>query len=271
MSFAIPADINSWDRLRTAEFYHRDLGWAIHALCPPNRGQDHERGKKPIAKGWRSHTAAEVTPDYLREHFANGSNFNLGVVVRGPFVHVDLDSKPDAGESVRTWLSSQPQLAAIPRERTGGGAHLVFVCRDLPEGVAKAKKAITAQVNGSVTAEFYADGMNLVVSPSVHKSGARYVWDVTGEIPEVSWAQIRQWFGFAEPAGSEARASAEGKAVVGALQGRAPLARCGGACSARPTCSATASTRTPANGRCAARGRAIIPARKAATVATPTP
>ena len=200
MSFSIPADINSWDRLRTAEFYHRDLGWAIHALCPPNRGQDHERGKKPIAKGWRSHTAAEVTPDYLREHFANGSNFNLGVVVRGPFVHVDLDSKPDAGESVRTWLSSQPHLATIPRERTGGGAHLVFICRDLPEAVAKAKKAITAQVNTSVTAEFYADGMNLVVSPSVHKSGARYAWDVTGEIPEVSWSQIRQWFGFEEPA-----------------------------------------------------------------------
>ena len=203
MSFAIPADINSWDRLRTAEFYHRDLGWAIHALCPPNRGQDHERGKKPIAKGWRSHTAAEVTPDYLREHFANGSNFNLGVVVRGPFVHVDLDSKPDAGESVRTWLSAQPQLATIPRERTGGGAHLVFVCRDLPEAVAKAKKAITAHVNANVTAEFYADGMNLVLSPSVHKSGARYVWDVTGEIPEVSWAQIRQWFGFEEPAGAK--------------------------------------------------------------------
>ena len=200
MSFSIPADINSWDRLRTAEFYHRDLGWAIHALCPPNRGQDHERGKKPIAKGWRSHTAAEVTPEYLREHFANGSNYNLGVVVRGPFVHVDLDSKPDAGESVRTWLNSQPQLATIPRERTGGGAHLVFVCRDLPEPVAKAKKAITAQVNANVTAEFYTDGMNLVLSPSVHKSGARYVWDVTGEIPEVSWAQIRQWFGFDEPA-----------------------------------------------------------------------
>ena len=203
MSFSIPADINSWDRLRTAEFYHRDLGWAIHALCPPNRGQDHERGKKPIAKGWRAHTAAEVTPDYLREHFANGCNFNLGVVVRGPFVHVDLDSKPDAGESVRTWLAAQPQLAAIPRERTGGGAHLVFVCRDLPEPVAKAKKAITKQVNEAVTAEFYTDGMNLVLSPSVHKSGARYLWDVTGEIPEVSWAQIRQWFGFEEPAGAK--------------------------------------------------------------------
>lgn len=203
MAFSIPAEINSFDRLRTAEFYHRDLGWAIHALCPPNSGPDHKRGKNPIAKGWRSHTAAEVTPDYLREHFANSSNFNLGVVVRGPFVHVDLDSKPDGGESVRKWLADQPHLAAVPRERTGGGAHLVFICRDLPEPVAQTKKAISTQINGGVTAELYTDGMNLVVSPSVHKSGVRYEWDVFGEIPEVSWTQIRGWFGFNEPAQSK--------------------------------------------------------------------
>ena len=89
----IPADINSWDRLGTAQFYHRELGWAVHALCPPDRGEENERGKKPIAKGWRAHTAAEVTPDYLAKYFANGSNHNIGVVVRAPFVHVDLDSK----------------------------------------------------------------------------------------------------------------------------------------------------------------------------------
>lgn len=65
--------------------------------------------------------------------------------------------------------------------------------------MAKAKNAITTQITDAVTAEFYTDGMNLVVSPSVHKSGARYAWDVMGKVPEVTWAQIRQWLGFAEP------------------------------------------------------------------------
>lgn len=198
-SFSIPAEINGWDRLHTAQFYHRDMGWAIHALCPPDRGDEHERGKKPIAKGWRAHTAAEVTQDYLAKYFANGSNHNLGVVVRSPFVHVDLDSKPDAGASVRAWLETQPQLAAVPRERTGGGAHLVFLCTDLPESVAKAKKAITTQIADSVTAELYTDGMNLVLTPSVHKSGHRYAWEITGDIPETSWEQLKKWFGFVEP------------------------------------------------------------------------
>jgi DNA polymerase-1 len=199
MSYSIPSDINSWDRLKAAQFYHRDLSWAVHPLYASDKGAENERGKKPISKGWRKHTAADVAPGDLGKHFANGSNHNLGVVVRPPFVHVDLDSKPDGGESVRIWLNTQPGLAAVPRERTGGGAHLVFICRDLPEPVAEANKAITAQVNPAVNAEFYSDGMNLVLSPSVHKSGAKYSWEVTGEIPEVSWAQLKAWFGFDEP------------------------------------------------------------------------
>jgi len=199
MSFSIPPEINSWDRYRAAQFYHGELGWAVHALCPPNKGQDKERGKKPIARGWRDHRAAEVTPEYLREHFSNGSNYNLGVVVRGPFVHVDLDSKPDGGQSVRQWLEGQPDLLDVPRERTGGGAHLIFICRDLPESVSKNKKSIASQINEAVTAELYTDGMNIVVSPSVHKGGTRYEWEVTGTIPEVRWDQISRWFGFNDP------------------------------------------------------------------------
>src|SRR5207247_2564374 len=35
--------------------------------------------------------------------------------------------------------------------------------------------------------------------PSVHKSGHRYAWEITGNIPEASWEQLKQWFGFAEP------------------------------------------------------------------------
>ena len=196
----IPGDINSLSRLEASQFYHGRLGWAVHALCPPDRGDENERGKKPISKGWRDHNAAEITPDYLAKYFANGSNHNLGVVVRSPFVHVDLDSKPDAGESVRVWLESQPHLSTVPRERTGGGAHLVFICHDLPESVAKSKKAISNQITPAVTAELYTDGMNLVLSPSVHKSGHRYAWEITGEIPEITWDRLKQWFGFADPA-----------------------------------------------------------------------
>ena len=199
MTASIPSDINTLDRLAAAQFYANTLGWAIHPLLPPDRGDHHERGKKPILKGWRNHTASEISPDFLTKYFANGSTHNIGCVVRAPFVHVDLDSKPDAGASVMAWLATQPDLAAVPRERTGGGAHLAFICRDIPEEVMKAKKAPTCQINDAVTAELYLDGLNLVLSPSVHKSGHTYSWEVTGDIPEVKWADLCRWFGFAAP------------------------------------------------------------------------
>jgi DNA polymerase I len=196
---AIPADINSLSKLEAACFYHSRLGWAVHPLVPPDRGDPQERGKKPVLKGWRDFRAAEITPDFLTKYFANGSSHNLGCVVRAPYVHVDLDSKPDAGASVRAWLDSRPDLAAVPRERTGGGAHLVFLCRDLPEDVLRAKKAPVAKINEAVTAELYVDGLNIVLSPSVHKNGHTYSWEVTGPIPEVAWAELSAWFGFAAP------------------------------------------------------------------------
>lgn len=199
MTASIPPNINSLDRFAAAQFYATTLGWAIHPLLPPDRGDHHERGKKPILKGWRNHTAAEISPDFLTKYFANGSTHNIGCVVRAPFVHVDLDSKPDAGASVMAWLATQPALATVPRERTGGGAHLAFICRDIPDEVIKAKKAPTSQIDDAVTAELYLDGLNLVLSPSVHKSGHTYFWEVTGDIPEVSWHQLCGWFGFSAP------------------------------------------------------------------------
>jgi DNA polymerase I-like protein with 3'-5' exonuclease and polymerase domains len=203
MTFAIPSTINELDRLAAAQFYHDQLGWAVHPLMPPDRGDEQERGKKPLLKGWRNHRAEEVTQDFMKRHFNGTSHTNIGCVVRPPFIHVDLDSKPDAGESVRAWLAEQTDLASTPRERTGGGAHLSFICRDLPESVLKSKKAITSQINDKVSAELYFDGLNIVLSPSVHKSGHRYIWEVTGNIPEVSWQQLRQWFGFETPEGTK--------------------------------------------------------------------
>jgi len=199
MTASIPDTINTLDRLAAAQFYANTLGWAVHPLLPPDRGDPRDRGKKPITKGWRKHTAADISPDFLDKFFGNGATYNIGCVVRPPFVHVDLDSKPDAGASVMAWLATMPELAAVPRERTGGGVHLAFICRDLPAEVAKMNAAPTCQINDKVAAELYLNGLNLVLSPSIHKSGHRYTWEVTGDIPEVKWADLCRWFGFSAP------------------------------------------------------------------------
>ena len=199
MTASIPSNINSLDRLASAQFYATTLGWAVHPLLGPDRGDPYERGKRPILKGWRSHTVSEISPDYLTKYFGGGSTHNLGCVVRAPFIHVDLDSKPDDGASVQAWLATLPDLATVPRERTGGGAHLAFICRDMPEEILKARKAPVCRINDKVSAELYLDGLNIVLSPSVHKSGHTYIWEVTGDIPEVKWADLCRWFGFSVP------------------------------------------------------------------------
>lgn len=197
--FAIPAEINTWDRLTAAKFYVEELHWAVHHLYPPDKGTEKERGKKPWCKGWRDHRAQDVALADLADVFGGGSRNNLGVVLRPPFVAVDLDSKVDGGESVRAWLAQWPELAQVPRERTAGGVHLHFLCHDVPAHVLQVTKAPTVEINKRVTAELYVNGLNLALTPSIHKSGHHYTWEVTGEFPEVNWAQLCEWFGFQKP------------------------------------------------------------------------
>ncbi len=198
MKLFIPSDINDLGLKQAAEFYC-GLGFAVHPLQSPWTGPKKGRGKKPLLSGWNMHRPEDVTPDFLEKHFGKGSMNNIGHVVRGNFIHVDLDSKPDEGASVRAWLSKQLPLESIPREGTGGGAHLLMICPDLPTSVMSLKKALVNQINSSVTAELFTDGMNIVLSPSSHSNGTAYRWEVTGEIPVIPWESVSRWFGFEDP------------------------------------------------------------------------
>jgi len=198
-SLAIPQDINDYDKHRAAKFYFEELGWAVQPLYAPDKGTELEKGKKPLLKGWKSHTTAEIEPEFFDKYFSPASTNNIGCVVRAPFVVVDLDSKPDKGASVRAWLEGQSDLATVPRERTGGGAHLFFICHDIPEEVLQAGEALAIDINDKVQAELFSNGLNIVLSPSIHKWGHQYHWEVTGEIQAVKWADLCRWFGFQTP------------------------------------------------------------------------
>ena len=198
-------------KLGAARCYRDHLSWAVHPLRGPTdkRKGETARGKAPLHENWPEHTVANVTDAYLEEHFGNGYDANLGIVVRQPHVCVDLDSKADKGESVRAWLGKHPELAHVPRERTGGGAHLHFRCPDLPAITKDGKpynQRLVSKLDDHTTAEFFFDGLNIVVSPSRHASGALYSWEVVGEIPEVKWEQLKEWFGFRLPDDAEPQA-----------------------------------------------------------------
>jgi DNA polymerase-1 len=178
------------------------LGIPVHPCYRPDEGRATERGKKPRFTGWKQWTAEDFTAATRREYFDCERPSNLGCVVRSPLVIVDLDSKADEGRSVAEWLAGQPGLASVPRERTGGGAHLWFICRDLPQFQDSRgnpyEKNLVAKLNATVTAELIFSS-NVIISPSVHPNGTEYRWEVTGEVPEISWAQLQDRFGFTAP------------------------------------------------------------------------
>ncbi len=198
---AIPSHINELGRFEAAQYYVEALGWAIQPLYGPTQGRGRERGKKAVLKGWKHHTLEDATPEFIARYFGGKKEYNLGCAIDGDFVHVDLDSKADKGASVMEWLAGVPGLAEVPRERTGGGVHLVFRCRDLPASVLMAKSALVSEISETITAELFFAGLTIVLSPSVHASGHQYHWEVTGEIPLVSWADLQASFGFREKGG----------------------------------------------------------------------
>jgi DNA polymerase-1 len=188
-----------------AMFYWQGLGWAVQPLYGQNARNcgPKQAGKAPILENWTSHTANQITEPLLAEWFNGEEYHNVGVVVRPPYIVVDLDSKHDQGDSVRKWLATQNNLANVPMEETTGGAHLHLICRDLPVFKNAAgrlyKKALACKVNEHVDAELFFNGQNIVVSPSIHPSGKSYSWRVTGPIPEISWQELQQVFAFKAP------------------------------------------------------------------------
>ena len=189
----VGTDKPSGNLLEAAKFYRDRWGLVVHPLFGPEQGGEKERGKRPK---WAGYTKPDYrgcdTDEALEAAFANGEPSNLGVVVRRPHVIVDLDSKQDGGESVRAWLAEHPELGNAPREKTPGGAHLHFICHDIPT---ETKAKLEAKLNDKVMAEVFIGPANVVVSPSVHATGARYEWEHFEAPPEVEWKFLATAFG----------------------------------------------------------------------------
>ena len=190
--------------LLEAILLYRTLGLAAYPCLGPTEGPIRERGKRPRFSGWTQWTVGDLSDAIINRFFGPGAAkpSNIGNRIVPPLIAVDLDSKADAGDSVREWLANQPALAGAPRERTGNGAHLWFICRNLPRFTNKSgapyDKPIFAQINALVHAELFHCG-NLVLSPSVHACSTVYTWEQAGPPPEVTWAQLQEWFGFEDP------------------------------------------------------------------------
>ncbi len=187
-------------------FYRDSLGWQVYPVHPPGAKCDFP-GKQPAVRAWWDYDPQDCDVD---ARFHNGHPFNIGVAPKGGLVFIDLDSKPDQGASVQKFLAEHPELEKVPRHITRGGAHLVMICRDLPEWKAAKGKSyhgqVLGQINERVSAEIYhCERQNVVLPPSKHTSGFLYAWEAFGDVLDWPWDRLRELFCFVEPASREQR------------------------------------------------------------------
>jgi hypothetical protein len=197
----IPEDINSFSMAEAFRFYRDVLGWQVYPVYPP-WAKVKDPGKQPAFSAWGSTDPQDCD---IGKYFDKGKPYNIGVAPKNGLLLSDLDSKPDQGASVRAYLDGAEKLKNIPRHLTNGGAHLALFCPDLPvwknpKSGKPIHKTLSAKLNDKVSAELYhCEHLNVVLPPSIHPSGFRYVWTVFGLIPEFSWRLIQEIFNFAEP------------------------------------------------------------------------
>ena len=196
----IPDTINELSMAEAFRFYRDELKLHVY----PVDGTWSKRsapGKKPTVGAWWDYDPNDCDP----ERFFNGSKcHNIGFAPKNHVIAIDLDSKPDKGESVRRFLGEHPDRIRGPYHETNGGAHILFICPDIPQMSKLDGKPLLeplkARVCEGVDAElFHSDHSNVVLPPSLHIQGCVYRWKTFGEIPVVSWQWLQDTFGFTAP------------------------------------------------------------------------
>lgn len=188
----VPDDVALRQKQRAAVAYAIRMGWGVlltHGIqngrCTCGRDDCPSPGKHPVTK----HGVKDATKDpaTIMRLLARYPWANIAIAtgkVSGFFV---LDVDPDHGgdDSLRDLVMQHGPLPDTVEQLTGGGGrHILFRWpgRPVPNRVAIAPGL---DVRG--------DGGYIVVAPSVHHSGRRYVWELSSRPGEVPIAPAPQW------------------------------------------------------------------------------
>lgn len=149
-------------------------------------GQDHKAtGKHPIAKNWQKQTTLDDLQDQLaRLKFKPNVGIVLGAQPSGVYlVAIDVDDEARL-------LVLEGELGKLPetvRCDSGRGYRLLY---ELGSEIAIDSVRNVTGLHGEPGVDCKAEGGQIVVAPSVHQNGKRYVWTRVGEIAKLpaSWA-----------------------------------------------------------------------------------
>lgn len=203
----------------------RDHGWAVLPLhwpvwpepdgpvrcscgdiaCVANLGK-HPRTRR----GFKDATTDEAA---IRAWWTERPDANIGVPTGAAsgIVVVDVDPRHGGHHSLEDLEGEHGPLPHTVEQQTGGGGrHLLFAH---PGGLIRCRTNLLPGI------DLKADGGYIVVEPSLHKSGRRYVWELSSRPGEVAIARMPGWLHELVTKAKRAEQPAQAAPVVGALEG----------------------------------------------------
>lgn len=145
---------------------------------------------KPRSKIPRTaHGFKDATTDdrMITEWLKQSPDSNIAVATGKTFVVLDVDPRHGGDDSLRALEQQYGTLPETPVSLTGGGGvHYLFACPDTRE------IRCSAGALGSGL-DVKADGGYIVVPPSIHPSGQKYIWDAAHHPDDVPLASIPRW------------------------------------------------------------------------------
>ncbi len=189
----------------------------FHAVVPVGawefKGRDGEivsMWKKPLIPDWTTKpltTVAQVCREWER-YSKYGNVPNIGIAtgqICGGYIVIDLDRHPDRGidgyEVLTDWERDTGRM--LPESWTAitgsGGYHIWF----------HTQIAMRSYANAEMGVDLRADGAQIVVPPSLHRSGKRYEWEISPKECPCAEANedVMAFIEYCRPNGSEYRQS----------------------------------------------------------------
>lgn len=187
-SLVLPTDATP---VRAAAALYARAGFApvpVHGVrgssCACGRVDCEAIGKHPVGNGWQKRAAADV--DVARELFAEHDG-NIGIVVGDGYVVIDIDDYHGGRDSLAELPPMPPTLTS--RSGSGQGEHRIYTLAPGQDAAEITNRAIAKGVDVKVR------GGQVVVAPSLHRSGHRYQWiDLTppAPLPDALYERIRK-------------------------------------------------------------------------------
>lgn len=179
--------------LRAALAYAERLNWAVIPLhtiqsdgtCGCGKANCTSPGKHPIT----THGVSEATKDIekIKEWWSKYPNANIGIAAgrRSGFWVLDIDGEMGEIELKQLEAANGRIPDTVEQLTGGGGRHILF---KYPEDV-----KIPNRVGLRPKVDIRSDGGYIVVSPSIHKSGRNYAWEVSSHPLEIAIAEAPHW------------------------------------------------------------------------------